>query len=162
MYVKYVCVGIVFTCSTLHLFPYPVPAGDQGSVQHLTLDGVPVDVLANMITLFISVKELKCHDIYLLQVYSVCTWAVWIGILLPITIWQCFDNRHQTMMQQIAVICFWRFKANFRQRTFDKLGAKLTLATFRGTSRQLGLSGLFLCSLRCHLTTRLPFVVFSR
>ena len=56
-------VGIVFTCSTLHLFPYPVPAGGQGSVQHLTLWGVPVDVLANMFTFFSTVKELECHDI---------------------------------------------------------------------------------------------------
>ena len=36
-----------------------MPAGDQGSVQHLTLRGVPVDVLANMFTLFSTIKELK-------------------------------------------------------------------------------------------------------
>ena len=57
-------VGIVFTCSTLHLFPYPVPACGQGSVQHLTLEGVPVDMLANMFTLFSTVKKLECEYIH--------------------------------------------------------------------------------------------------
>ena len=41
-----------------------MPAGGQGSVQHLTLWGVPVDVLANMFTWFSAVKELKCHSIF--------------------------------------------------------------------------------------------------
>ena len=40
-----------------------MPAGGQGSVQHLTLFGVPVDVLANMFTFFSTVKELECHYI---------------------------------------------------------------------------------------------------
>ena len=53
-------VGIVFTCSTLHLFLYPVPAGGQGSVQHLSLWHVTVDMLTNMFTLFSTVKELEC------------------------------------------------------------------------------------------------------
>ena len=57
-------VGIVFTCSTIHLFPYPVPAGDQGNIQCLSLGGVPVDMLANMFTLFTTVKELKCHPVH--------------------------------------------------------------------------------------------------
>ena len=57
-------VGIVFTCSTLHMFLYPVPAGDQGSLQHLTLWSVPVDVLANMFTWLSTVKELECHYIH--------------------------------------------------------------------------------------------------
>ena len=61
---KYVFVGIVFTCSTLHLFPYPVPAGGQGSIQHLTLTFVPVDMLTNMLTFFSTVKGLECHGIY--------------------------------------------------------------------------------------------------
>ena len=61
---NYVYVGIVFTCSTLHLFPYPVPAGDQGSIKHLSLECVPVDMLANMFTLFSTVKELKCECIF--------------------------------------------------------------------------------------------------
>ena len=52
---------------------------------------------------------------------------------------------------------FWRFKANFRQRSCDRLGAKLTLAMFRGTSWQLGLTGSFPLILRCCLTTRLSF-----
>ena len=61
---KYVYVGIVFTCSTLHLFPYPVPAGGQGSIQHLSLWDVPVDVLANMFTWFSAIKELECQFIH--------------------------------------------------------------------------------------------------
>ena len=40
-----------------------MPAGGQGSVQHLTLFGVPVDVLANMFSLLNSVKELECRYI---------------------------------------------------------------------------------------------------
>ena len=40
-----------------------MPASDEGSIQHLTLSFVPVDVLANMFPLFSTVKELKCHDI---------------------------------------------------------------------------------------------------
>ena len=41
-----------------------MPAGGQGSVEHLTLFGVPVDVLANMFSLFNSVKVLKCRYIF--------------------------------------------------------------------------------------------------
>ena len=40
-----------------------MPAGDQGSVQHLTLRGVPVDVFANLLSLCSEVKELKCPSI---------------------------------------------------------------------------------------------------
>ena len=40
-----------------------MPAGDQGSIQHLTLRRVPVDALASMFTLFSTVKELECHSI---------------------------------------------------------------------------------------------------
>ena len=54
---------MVITCSTLYLFPYSVPASDQGSVQHLTLRGVPVDVFINLLSYFSEVKELKCHSI---------------------------------------------------------------------------------------------------
>ena len=61
--VKYVYVGIVFTCSTLHLFLYPVSAGDQRSVQHLTLRGAPVDVLKKLLSFFSEVTELMCHAI---------------------------------------------------------------------------------------------------
>ena len=57
-------VGIVFTCSTLHLFPYPVPADAQGSVQRVTLSGVPVNVLPKLLSWFSQVKQLACHDIH--------------------------------------------------------------------------------------------------
>ena len=40
-----------------------MPAGGQGSVQHLTMWHVPVDVLANMFSLLNSVKVLECHNI---------------------------------------------------------------------------------------------------
>ena len=43
---------------------YSVPAGGQGSVQHLTLKGVPVDVLAKLLSYFSEVKELKCPSIH--------------------------------------------------------------------------------------------------
>ena len=56
-------ISMVFTCSPLHLFSYPVPAGDQGSVQHLTLWGVPVDIFIKVLSLFSEVTELKCHSI---------------------------------------------------------------------------------------------------
>ena len=62
--VKYVYLGIVFTCSTLHLFSYPVPAGDQGSVQHLTLRGIPVAVFIKLLSFCSEVKELKCQSIH--------------------------------------------------------------------------------------------------
>ena len=54
-----------------------MPAGGQGSVQHLTLWGVPVDVLANMFTWFSAVKELKCdyirppQEVQCVHMYSV-------------------------------------------------------------------------------------------
>ena len=57
----YMYVGIVFTCSTLHLFPYPVPADAQGSVQHVTLENVPVDVLPTLWSWFSQAKQLECH-----------------------------------------------------------------------------------------------------
>ena len=40
-----------------------MPAGDQGSVQHLTLRDVPVDVLAKLLSSFSEVKELECPSI---------------------------------------------------------------------------------------------------
>ena len=39
-------------------------AGDLGSIQRLTVECVPVDMLANMFNLFSTVKELECHDIH--------------------------------------------------------------------------------------------------
>ena len=43
---------------------YPVPADAQGSVQHVTLKSVPVDVLAKLLSWFNQVKQLKCEYIY--------------------------------------------------------------------------------------------------
>ena len=40
-----------------------MPTGDQGSVQHLTLRGVPVDVFTKLLSFFNEVKELECHSI---------------------------------------------------------------------------------------------------
>ena len=60
----YVYVGIVFTCSTLLLYPYPVPADIHGSVQHVTLYNVPVDVLPRFFLWFSQVKHFECHGIH--------------------------------------------------------------------------------------------------
>ena len=55
----------MFTCSTLLLFPYPVPADIHGgSVQHVTLEWVPMDVLSRLFLLFSQVKHLECHHIW--------------------------------------------------------------------------------------------------
>ena len=54
----------MFTYSTLLLFPYPVPAGIHGSVQHVTLERVPLDVLPRLFLLFSQVKQLECHEIH--------------------------------------------------------------------------------------------------
>ena len=54
----------MFTCSTLLLFPYPVPADIHGSVQHVTLKYVPVDVLPRLFLWLSQVKHLECHYIY--------------------------------------------------------------------------------------------------
>ena len=53
----------MFTCSTLLLFPYPVPAGIHGSVQHVTLWGVPANVLPRLFLWFSQVKHFECRDI---------------------------------------------------------------------------------------------------
>ena len=53
----------MFTCSTLLLFPYPVPAGIHGSVQHVTLERVPVDVLPRLFLWLSHVKHLECRVI---------------------------------------------------------------------------------------------------
>ena len=44
---------------------YPVPADAQGSVQHVTLKMVPVDVLAKLLSWFSQVKQLECDEIHL-------------------------------------------------------------------------------------------------
>ena len=54
----------MFTCSTLLLFPYPVPADIHGSVQHVTLRRVPVDVLPRLFLWFSQVKHLECRYIH--------------------------------------------------------------------------------------------------
>ena len=54
----------MFTCSTLLLFPHPVPADIHGSVQHVTLWNVPVDVLPRLFLWFSQVKHFKCCDIH--------------------------------------------------------------------------------------------------
>ena len=87
-------VGIVYTYLTLLLFPYPVPADSHGSVQHVTLWHVPVDVLPRLLSWFNQVKRLECHDIrppqevQCVHMYSVAWDALVFGL---ITIWQCFD-----------------------------------------------------------------------
>ena len=43
--------------------PYPVPADAQGSVQHVTLGSVPVDVLPKLWSWFSQVKQLECPRI---------------------------------------------------------------------------------------------------
>ena len=52
----------MFTCSTLLLFPYPVPADIHGSVQHVTLEGVPMDVLSRLFLWFSQAEHFECHD----------------------------------------------------------------------------------------------------
>ena len=54
----------MFTCSTLLLFPYPVPADIHGSVQHVTLWNIPVDVLSRLFLLFSQAKHFECHLIH--------------------------------------------------------------------------------------------------
>ena len=63
----------MFTCSTLLLFPYPVPADIHGSVQHVTLEYVPVDVLPRFLKWFSQVKHFKCRYIQPPQEVPVCT-----------------------------------------------------------------------------------------
>ena len=53
----------MFTCSTLLLFPYPVPADIHGSVQHVNLESVRVDVLPRLFLLFSQVNHFECHHI---------------------------------------------------------------------------------------------------
>ena len=54
----------MFTCSTLLLFPYPVPADIHGSVQQVTLGRVPVDVLPRLFLLFSQAKHFECRGIH--------------------------------------------------------------------------------------------------
>ena len=54
----------MFTCSTLLLFPYPVPGDIHGSVQHVTLWDVPVDVLSRLFLWFSQAKHFECPNIH--------------------------------------------------------------------------------------------------
>ena len=54
----------MFTCSTLLQFPFPVPADIHGSVQHVTLSRVPVDVLSRLFLLFSQAKHFECNVIH--------------------------------------------------------------------------------------------------
>ena len=70
----------MFTCSTLLLFPYPVPADIHRSVQHVTLRNVPVDVLPRLFLLFSQAKHFECvicspQEVQCVQMYSVA-WDV--------------------------------------------------------------------------------------
>ena len=53
----------MFSCSTLLLFSYPVPADIHGSVQHVTLWYVPMDVLSRLFLWFSQAKHFECHSI---------------------------------------------------------------------------------------------------
>ena len=53
----------MFPCSTLLLFLYPVPTDIHRSVQHVTLGGVPVDVLPKLFLWFNQAKHFECHGI---------------------------------------------------------------------------------------------------
>ena len=71
----------MFTCSTLLLFPYPVPADMHGSVQHVILKNVPVDVLPRLFLWFSQVKHFEClyihppQEVQWVHMYSVA-WDV--------------------------------------------------------------------------------------
>ena len=53
----------MFTCSTLLLFPCPVPTDIHGSVQHVTLTDVPVDVVPRLFLWFSQAKHFECRGI---------------------------------------------------------------------------------------------------
>ena len=73
----YIYVDIVSTCSDLLFLLYPVPADAQGSVQHVTLWNVAMDMLPKLWSWFSQVKQLECCEICPPQkVYSVCTCTV--------------------------------------------------------------------------------------
>ena len=77
-----ICRYCVFTCPTLFLFPCQVPADSHGSVQHVTLSRVPVNVLPRLLSWFNQVKHLECHhicspqEVQCVHVYSVACDAV--------------------------------------------------------------------------------------
>ena len=77
----------MFTCSTLLLFPYPVPADIHRSVQHVTLELVPGNVLPRLFLLFSQVKHLECHGISPPQKVLWGTGAVCMGELCGTSWW---------------------------------------------------------------------------
>ena len=56
---------------------YPVPADAQGSVQHVSLDWCPADVLTKLLIWFNQVKQLECvvilppQEVQCVHMYSV-------------------------------------------------------------------------------------------
>ena len=82
----------MFTCSTLLLFPYSVPADIHGSVQHVTLWGVPVDVLPKFFLLFSQAKNFECTSILSPQeVSTVCAHVQFAGTYIV-----CCTNHYLT------------------------------------------------------------------
>ena len=53
----------MFTCSTRHLFLYPVHADVQRCKQRITFTVVSLDVLAKLWSSFSQIKQLECHCI---------------------------------------------------------------------------------------------------
>ena len=76
----YTYVGIVFACSTLLLFPYPVPADIHGSVQHVTLGLVPVDLLPRLLKWFSQVKHFEFDGICSPEEVCAHIRTVWLGM----------------------------------------------------------------------------------
>ena len=77
----------MFTCSTLLLFPYPVPADIHGSVQHVTLESVPADVLPRLLLWFSQVKHFECHYIHPPPEVQ-CGWDVLVNHYLTESGWE--------------------------------------------------------------------------
>ena len=68
-------IGILFTCSTLLVFPYTVPADIHRSIQHVSLCNVPVDMLPRLFLWFSQVNHFQCRGIYL-AVQCACMYSV--------------------------------------------------------------------------------------
>ena len=98
----------MFTCSTLLLFPYTVPADRHGSVQHVTLECVPVDALPRLFVLFSQVKHFECHyicppqEVQCVHIYSVA-WDV----LDSLSINHCFTETGWELSGREAVWWNW-------------------------------------------------------
>ena len=86
-----------------------MPAGGQGSVQHITLWHVPVDIFVNMLSYFSEVKELKCHairppqEVQCVHMYSVA----WDALVFCI---------HQLLFKSVLIMdVFVRLKTEAKQ-----------------------------------------------